>query len=116
MSHITFTILKVYLICYIIFNGRHYSTEEIYADCQCYIKLHTFCCYRPKPVSSSTTTITPIVLHFQTFRTRTDYYKYSFFPHTETLWNSFPHSVVSAASMLTDSAGEYSLMYQICPK
>lgn len=31
-----------------------------------------------------------------------------FFPHTETLWNSFPHSVVhvSAASMLTDSAGE----------
>lgn len=55
-----------------------------------------------------TTTITPIVLHFQTFSTRTDYYKYSFFPHTETLWNSFPHSVVSAASMLTDSAGEYS--------
>lgn len=57
-----------------------------------------------------------LVLHFQTFSTRTDYYKYSFFPHTETLWNSFPHSVVSAASMLTDSAGEYSLMYQICPK
>lgn len=59
-----------------------------------------------------------LVLHFQTFSTRTDYYKYqySFFPHTETLWNSFPHSVVSAASMLTDSAGEYRLMYQICPK
>lgn len=54
MSHITFTILKVYLICYIILIGRHYSTEEIYVDCQCYIKLHTFGCYRPKPVSSST--------------------------------------------------------------
>lgn len=42
----------------------------------------------------------------------------AFFPHTETLWNSFPHSVVhvSAASMLTDSAGGYRLMYQICPK
>lgn len=55
-----------------------------------------------------------LVLHFQTFST--DYYKYSFFPHTETPWNSFPHSVISAASMLTDSAGEFSLMYQICPK
>lgn len=41
MSHITFTILKVYLICYIILIGGHYSTEEIYVDCQCYIKLHT---------------------------------------------------------------------------
>lgn len=59
MSHITFTILKVYLICYIILIGRHYSTEEIYVDCQCYKELHTFGCYRPKPVSSTTTTITP---------------------------------------------------------
>lgn len=119
MSHINFTILKVYLICYIILIGGHYSTEEIYVDCQCYIKLHTVWLLQTKTcIQFHRQQPSHLVLHFQTFSTRTDYYKYqySFFPHTETLWNSFPHSVVSAASMLTDSAGEYRLMYQICPK
>lgn len=38
-------------------------------------------------------------LHFQTFITRTDYYKCDCFPHKVTLWNSLPHSVVSVASL-----------------
>lgn len=38
-------------------------------------------------------------LHFQTFITRTDYYKCDCFPHKVTLWNTLPHSVVSGASL-----------------
>lgn len=35
VTHNFYNTIKVYLICYIILIGRHYSTEEIYVDCQC---------------------------------------------------------------------------------
>ena len=35
-------------------------------------------------------------LQYTVFTTRTNYYKYSFFPYTVTLWNSLPYTVVSA--------------------
>ena len=38
-------------------------------------------------------------LHYQTFSTRTDYFKYSFFPHSVVLWNSLPHSILTASSL-----------------
>ena len=38
-------------------------------------------------------------LHYQTYSTRTDYYKFSFFPHTITLWNALPHTAVAATSL-----------------
>ena len=36
---------------------------------------------------------------YQTFCTRTDYYKYSYFPFTVVLWNSLPNSIVNAPSL-----------------
>ena len=50
------------------------------------------------PQTKSTTRHTS-PLHFQTFSTRTDYFKFSFFPYTVVLWNTLPHSVVSATSL-----------------
>lgn len=38
-------------------------------------------------------------LQYTVFTTRTNYYKYSFFPYTVTLWNSLPYTVVSAGSL-----------------
>ena len=53
--------------------------------------------YLTPQTSSSTRHASP--LHYQTFSTRTDYFKFSFFPYTVVLWNSLPHSVVSATSL-----------------
>ncbi|KAK3085493.1 hypothetical protein FSP39_004174 [Pinctada imbricata] len=36
---------------------------------------------------------------YQIFSTRTDYYKYSFFPFTVVLWNSLPNSIIHAPSL-----------------
>lgn len=41
MSHIAIAILVVYLICYIVLIGLHYTTEEIHVNYQCYMKIHT---------------------------------------------------------------------------
>ena len=34
------------------------------------------------------------VLQYQLFNTRTNYFKYSFFPHTVVLWNSLSHATL----------------------
>jgi hypothetical protein len=38
-------------------------------------------------------------LQYQIISTRTNYYKYSFFPHAVVLWNSLPYTVVNAGSL-----------------
>ena len=56
-------------------------------------------CHKPKSVfitQTKSTTRHTSPLHFQTFSTRTDYFKFSFSPYTVELWNTLPHSVVSA--------------------
>ena len=50
----------------------------------------------PQP-SISTRKTSP--LHYQLYSTRTDYFKYSFFPHTVTLWNTLPHAVLAANTL-----------------
>jgi hypothetical protein len=50
----------------------------------------------PQP-SLSTRNTNP--LQYQNISTRTNYYKYSFFPHAVVLWNSLPYTVVNAGSL-----------------
>ena len=38
-------------------------------------------------------------LQFQTFSTTTDYFKYSFFPHTVVMWNALPPDIVAASTL-----------------
>ena len=38
-------------------------------------------------------------LQYQIISTRTNYYKYSFFPHAVVLWNSLPYTVVNDGSL-----------------
>ena len=38
-------------------------------------------------------------LQYQIISTRTNYYKYSFFPHAVVIWNSLPYTVVNAGSL-----------------
>jgi len=38
-------------------------------------------------------------LRYKPFSTSTDYFKFSFFPHTVVLWNALPPDIVSASSL-----------------
>jgi hypothetical protein len=39
------------------------------------------------------------ILQYQLFNTRTNYFKYSFFPHTVVLWNSLSHATLMASTL-----------------
>jgi hypothetical protein len=39
------------------------------------------------------------ILQYQLFNTRTNYFKYSYFPHTVVLWNSMSHATLMASTL-----------------
>jgi hypothetical protein len=39
------------------------------------------------------------ILQYQLFNARTNYFKYSFFPHTVVLWNSLSHATLMASTL-----------------
>jgi hypothetical protein len=67
----------------------------------CYTKLHTI--WLPS-IQTSISLLRHhshdiVSLRYKSFGTSTDYFKFSFFPHTVVLWNALPPDIVSASSL-----------------
>ena len=55
--------------------------------------------HQSRPLSHHTRCSLTSGLQYQTFSASTDYFKFSFFPHTVVLWNTLPPDIVSASSL-----------------
>jgi hypothetical protein len=77
------------------------NTRNIAKVTMIYKITHNLVAINPDFYISSRTSLTrhSHSLRYKPFSTSTDYFKFSFFPHTVVLWNALPPDIVSASSL-----------------